>query len=103
MARIHKSLELFLRQPTPTEATQRDVERALDALGFHLHSHESSHYTWLHPDGARITYALVSGRTVKRVVVKAIAKEIRRQGRDAWSLRIDEVRRTQWHLSPWLT
>lgn len=80
MSKVHKSLTRFLHQPAPAEATRREVENALTTLGFQLQRSESSHYHWEHPDGTQITYALVNGRTVKRVVVKAIAKEIRRRG-----------------------
>lgn len=80
MPRNHRALEVFLRQPTPKEASRQDVEKALELLGFTLRSHRGSHYRWKHPDGTRIDYALMGGRKVKAAAVKAIASEIRRQG-----------------------
>lgn len=80
MSGVHKSLEMFLRQPSPKEASRRDVEKALELPGFTLKSHQGSHYRWKHPDGTRIDYALIGGRRVKAAAVKDIASEMRRQG-----------------------
>lgn len=80
MSPVHKSLEMFLRLPTPREATRRDVEQALTQLDFHLQSHKGSHYRWRHADGTRITYALIGGRKVGAATVEDVAREIRRQG-----------------------
>lgn len=82
MVKVHTSLAIFLRQPAPVEASRRDVEQALARLDFRLQSHEGSHYMWKHPDGTHFGYALLGGRKVKEVVVKAIAAEIRRRGLD---------------------
>jgi len=79
--RPHMTLEAFLRQPVPKEATKQDVERALDLLGFALRSHHGSHYRWRHPDGTQFDYKLISGRKVSIETVKDMAAEIRRQGR----------------------
>lgn len=78
--KIHKSLEVFLRQLTPREATRREVELALSQLGFALQSYKGSHYLWQHPDGTRIGYALRGGRRVGTAAAKDIAMEIRRRG-----------------------
>lgn len=80
MSKIHKSLEVFLRQPIPREATRAEVEQALVHLDFQLQSHKGSHYLWQHPDGTRIGYALRGGRRVGAAAVKDIAMEIRRRG-----------------------
>lgn len=80
MAKVHKALEVFLRQPTPREATRREVEQALGQLDFELQRHKGSHYRWRHTDGTRITYALIGGRKVGVATVEDIATEIRRRG-----------------------
>jgi len=80
LPKLHKSLEVFLRQPLPKEADRSDVEKALTLLGFTCTtpSSGSSHYTWKHSDGRRIVYALVKGRKVKAAAVASIAKEVAR-------------------------
>ena len=78
MPKLHKSLEYFLRQPAPKSARRADVEKALELLGFHPKGSKGSHYLWEHPDGRRIGYSLVHGRTVKVWVVEEIATEIRK-------------------------
>jgi predicted RNA binding protein YcfA (HicA-like mRNA interferase family) len=79
VSKFHKSLEVFLRHPTPREATRAEVEQALTHLHFQLQSHKGSHYRWRHADGARITYALIGGRKAGVTTVEDIATEIRRR------------------------
>ena len=80
MPKLHASLEVFLRQPAPKSARRADVEKALELLSFYPKGAKGSHHHWEHPDGRRIGYSLVHGRTVKRWVVEALAAEIRKTG-----------------------
>ncbi|MGI8963224.1 MAG: type II toxin-antitoxin system HicA family toxin [Thermomicrobiales bacterium] len=87
MPKLHRALEVFLRQPIPVEVNREDAEKALTLIGFTLRHHKGSHYVWTHPDGRSITYALVNGRRLKRVAVASIAQEVRKQdaGRDRFA------------------
>ena len=78
MPKLHRSLEVFLRQPVPVTATREEAEQALTRIGYSLSHHKGSHYTWRHPDGSRIVYALIGGRMIGKAAVKDIAEAIRR-------------------------
>lgn len=79
MPKLHKSLEVFLRQPIPVKASREDAEKALTLIGFTLRHRKGSHHVWTHPDGHSITYALVNGRRIKRAAVASISREVRKR------------------------